>query len=88
MARAAMEDCLREKLARSFGRKAVAQKGLEYLIEELAPRLKLLSPEGRKLAHKVQEVAGKVLHNRAAALREPPAVIEDARKVILELSGR
>jgi len=91
LARAAVEDSLRSKLAKFFGKDAVARADLKNLLDDLAPRAKTLSREGRNLAHKVRVAANDVLHSQATG---PPdamdamAVIEAARAVILELSRR
>jgi hypothetical protein len=65
LARAALEDCIRKKFAKFWGRKTVAQQELKELIDELQ-RTKGLSREGRILAHKVRDAANKVLHHQAA----------------------
>ena len=88
LARAAVEDCLRSKLAKFFGKDAVGRADLKNLLDELAPRGKMLSREGRILAHKVRVAANGVLHPPATEQLDAMAVIEDARAVILELSRR
>ena len=86
LARAAVEDCLRNKLAKNFGKDAVAQADLKNLIDDLASRGKGLSREGRALAHKVRVAANEVLHHQATTPPDAMAVIKAARVVILELS--
>jgi Domain of unknown function (DUF4145) len=87
LARAALEDCLRKKFAKFWGKMAVAEKELKDLIDELA-RTKGLSREGRDWADKVREAGNAVLHAKGTDLPDPLTVIEMARKVILELSRR
>ena len=86
LARAAVEDCLRSKLAKFFGKNAVAETKLKSLLDDLAPRV--LSRKGLTLAHKVRVAANSVLHPPATEQLDAMAVIEDARAVILELSRR
>src|SRR5208337_287135 len=88
LARAAVEDCLRSKLAKFFGKDAVARADLKNLLDDLAPRGKTLSREGRTLADKVRVAANNVLHHQTIGQPEALAVIEAARAVILELSRR
>jgi len=86
LARAAVEDCLRSKLAKFFGKDTVARADLKDLLDNLAPRGKTLSREGRILAHKVRVAANDVLHPPATGQVDAMGVIEAARAVILELS--
>jgi hypothetical protein len=86
LARAAVEDSLRRKLAKFFGKDAVAREHLDYLLDDLAPRGKTLSHEGRNLAHKVRVAANNVLHHQTIGQQDALDVIEAARTVILELS--
>jgi len=87
LARAAMEECLDNKLAESRGRKLVEDLNLEFVIDDLA-RTKTLSREGRARAHKVRIAANQVLHDDAAGAPDALAVIEGARAVILEMFHR
>jgi hypothetical protein len=87
LARAALEDCVRKKVAKFSGKKAVAEQDLKDLIDDLA-RTKSLSREGRTRADKVRIAGNEVLHDQAARSPDALAVIEDARAAILELSRR
>lgn len=88
LARAAVEDCLRGKLAKFFGKDAVARVDLKDLLDDLAPRARALSRGGQALAHKVRLAANNVLHHQTIGQPEALAVIEAARTVVLELSRR
>ena len=91
LARAAVEDCLRNKLAKLYGKNAVTGIDLKDMIDNLAPRARSLSPKGRNSAHKVRVAANEVLHPRPmapAASVDAASVIEEARTVIMELAPR
>lgn len=61
LARTAVEDALRRKLAKFYGKAAVAEETLNNLIE-MSSRGNTLSCEGRTLAHKVRRAAKPVVH--------------------------
>jgi uncharacterized protein DUF4145 len=85
LARAAVEDCLRTKLAKFLGKKAVADAKLENLLHDLAPR-GFLSRQVQDSADKVRLAANIVLHRQTIGQPEALAVLEQARSVIFELS--
>jgi len=89
LARAALEDCLRKKLAKMYGKATVAETDLKEWIDDLA-RTKDLSREGRTSAHRVRVAGNEVLHpdHQVTAPPDPLGVIEATRAVVLELSGR
>lgn len=88
MARAALEDCLRDRLAKHVGKSTVAGLKLNELIKD---RTLHLSPQEQKWAHNVQNPANIVLHNRTAgapvAIDVALTVIEDARELILSMTS-
>jgi hypothetical protein len=88
LARAAIENSLKRELAKVFGKAAVAEEDLKNLLDDLSPRGKTLSREGRNLAHKVRVAANVVLHGEPGAEPDALAVLEAAKTVILELSHR
>jgi len=94
LARAAMEESLRDKLALSVGKKAAKALDLEDIIKDLG-RTKDLSRDGVTRAHNVRISGNKVLHPdpevpqpQVAGAPDGLAAIEDARAVILEVSRR
>lgn len=87
LARAAVEDSLRTKLAKFLGKSAVAEAKLDKLLHDLAPR-GFLSRQGRNSADEVRLAANNVLHHETIGQPEALPVIEAARAVILELSRR
>ena len=89
LARAALEDCLRKKLAKMYGKSTVAQADLKDWIDDLV-RTKGLSRGGGTLAHKVRVAANEVLHPDDEVAEPPDALgaIEAARAIIMELSRR
>jgi hypothetical protein len=88
LARAAIEHSLRRELAKFYGKAAVADEDLKNLLDELSPRGKTLSREGRDLAHKVRVAANIVLHGEPGVEPDALVVLEAAKTVILELSRR
>jgi hypothetical protein len=88
LSRAAMEVPLRRAASKVFGDKAVADTGLFTLIDDLAKRARLLSPDKSNLAHKVRIAADNVLHEQPTTAAEALAIVEAARVVILELSRK
>jgi len=88
LARAAIEYSLRRELAKFYGKAAVEREDLKDLLDELSPRGKTLSREGRNLAHKVRVAANIVLHGEPGAEPDALVVLEAAKTVILELSRR
>jgi hypothetical protein len=89
LARAAVEARLRAATSKVFGKSAMEHTDLKDIINDLAVRLRLLSHKGQALANQVRKAATDVLHygqqaDSAGAL----AVLEAARRVILELDGR
>lgn len=87
LARAAVEEALRKRLEKVFGRNAVASAEFKVLIDDYSARGKTLSREGRDLAHKVRIAGNDVLHRQGTAQANPLQLIEAARVVILELAG-
>jgi hypothetical protein len=88
LARAAVEAQLREAASRRLGHNTVRKKGLRNLLENFRVQ-RLLTPEKRKLAHKVRMVANNVLHNNEPSnSSEALEVLEAARLVVLELRER
>jgi hypothetical protein len=88
LARAAMEVPLRRAASKVFGDKAVAAVGLFALIDDLAKRARLLSPDKSNLAHQVRIAADKVLHEQPTTAVEALAIVEAARVVVLELARK
>jgi len=86
LARGAVEDALRKKLEKIFGRNAMAGADLIVLIDDYGSRAKSLSKDGRALAHKVRIAGNDVLHKQAVTTNALE-VIEAARMVILELAA-
>jgi|SRR5438876_678611 len=88
LSRAAVENRLKAVCAKTFGEKAVAEADFLELIDGLSIRGRILSKEGRDLAHVVRQAGNDVLHDKpttsAAALR----VFEEARKIIQLLHGK
>jgi hypothetical protein len=85
LARAAIENSLRRKLAKFFGKAAVDGEALNNLLD-MSRRGKTLSDKGRDLARKVRVAAKIVLHAEPGAEPDALGVLEDAKTVILELS--
>jgi hypothetical protein len=81
LARAAVETALLQRDPNIPGEN-FSEKINEYARETDLP------PEWRKRAHNVRRAANEVLHQRPKSLSDVLAVIEDARKVILELSSQ
>ena len=87
LARAAVENALRKKLEKIFGKSAVAGADFKVLIDDYGSRAKSLSRERRDLAHKVRIAGNDVLHQQNMGSANALEVIEAARMVILELVG-
>jgi hypothetical protein len=87
LARAAVENRLKQVCAKRFGQRAVETTDLKVLIDDVAARGKLLSNEARARAHTVRIAGNAVLHNQPDA---PNAfeVLEAARDVITLLHGK
>lgn len=88
LARAAVEVPLRKAASKKFGEKVVAGLGLFDLLKDLAVRGRLLSREGIDRAHRVRLAADKVLHEEPTSSAEAYEVVEAARLIVIELSGR
>jgi hypothetical protein len=79
-------------LTRTAVETALIQRNPNILVKDLAERIDKyaekakLSPEWCTRAHKVRRAANDVLHRHPKSLSDALGVIEDARKVILELS--
>jgi polyhydroxyalkanoate synthesis regulator phasin len=87
LSRAAVENRLREVCARQFGSRAVENTDLKDLIDDIATRGKVLSKEGRQLAHLVRQAGNDVLHDEPTT-SNALQVVEAARDVIKLLHGR
>lgn len=85
LARAAVEESLRERCSRRFGKRAASTARLHQLVEDAA-RGRLLSRDGLARVRKIQDAANRVLHREPTRSHEALAVVEDARSVILELT--
>ncbi len=89
LARTAVEDALRRKLAKFYGKPDVANATLNEMLDKAAQR-KTLSRKGLSLAHEVRLAAKRVLHPELGpGPRVEPdalAVLEAAKAVIFELS--
>jgi hypothetical protein len=78
-------------LTRAAVETALIQRDPHVSVKDLAERINKyarkakLSPEWCTRAHKVRQVANDVLHQQPKSLSDALAVIENARKVILEL---
>ena len=85
LARAAVEESLRERCAERFGKRNVAAAKFHQLVEDAA-KARLLSRDGLAQARRIQDAANRVLHREPTESHEALAVLNDARVVILELT--
>jgi hypothetical protein len=85
LTRAAVEESLRKRCSERFGRRQASPAKLHQLIEDAA-KARLFSGEGLARGHRIQAAANRVLHEEPIESHEALAVIEDGRKLILELS--
>jgi hypothetical protein len=88
LARAAVEVPLRKAASKQFGEKAVAGLGLFALLSDLAVRGRLLSGGNLDLAHQIRLGADRVLHEQPTTSAEALKLVEAARIIVVELSGK
>jgi len=88
LARAAVESRLRAACSNVLGERVVREAEFIVVINDLCRQANVLSPDARKLAHKVREAANKVLHDRPMGAAEALRVFEAARSVILGVGSR
>jgi hypothetical protein len=87
LARAALESRLKELCAKAFGKSVAERAGLDVLINEYGPRMKV-SPAILQKAAKVRVAAKKVLHGEPSESESARVVLEDVRTLLLSLSGK
>ena len=87
LSRAAVEVPIRALLSKHFGVKTVGGLGLFELLERGA-KSRLLSKTATNLAHKVRLAADEVLHEKPTTTSEALDVLEAARQVVAELTGK
>lgn len=87
LARAAVEGPVRKAVSKHLG-KARTEDDLLFDLLRDAERLRLISKEGLQRAHRVRKAAGTMLHKDPQAEYDPLAILEDAKRVVLELEAR